>query len=104
MKNVIPTLSCALALLASPLAAQTGAGSGSGSGRGAASNGDQATASSSSSQTTTTQKDGKSTTTTVKTEEMNPRFVRTLTNVQIELTLTDQSGAAVPDKKTVSMV
>src|SRR6185436_17960752 len=33
-----------------------------------------------------------------------PRFVMTLTNVQVELTLTDQAGAAAPDKKTVSMV
>jgi hypothetical protein len=36
--------------------------------------------------------------------EQNPRFVRTLTNVQIELTLTDQAGSATPDKKIVSMV
>ena len=34
----------------------------------------------------------------------NPRFVRTLTNVQVELTLTDQTGSATPDKKIVSMV
>ena len=34
----------------------------------------------------------------------NVRFVRTLTNVQVELTLTDQSGSATPDKKIVSMV
>jgi hypothetical protein len=32
------------------------------------------------------------------------RFVRTLTNVQIELTLTDQTGSGTPDKKTVSMI
>lgn len=32
------------------------------------------------------------------------RFVRTLTNVQVELTLTDQAGSATPDKKIVSMV
>ena len=31
MKNVILTLSCALTLVAAPLAAQTGSGSGSGS-------------------------------------------------------------------------
>ncbi len=31
-------------------------------------------------------------------------WVRTLTNVQIELTITDQSGAGAPEKKTVSMV
>lgn len=64
---------------------------------------DQATTSSSSS--TTTQKDGKTTTTTrVEDAQPNPRFVRTLTNVQIELTLTDQSGSNTPEKKTVSMV
>ena len=34
----------------------------------------------------------------------NPRFVRTLTNVQIELTLTDQIGDAAPLKKTVAMI
>ena len=36
--------------------------------------------------------------------QFNPRFVRTLTNVQIELTLSDQSGTAAPEKKIVSMV
>lgn len=34
----------------------------------------------------------------------NARFVRTLTNVQIELTLTDQAGTQAPEKKTVSMI
>jgi hypothetical protein len=34
----------------------------------------------------------------------NPRFVRTLTNVQVELTLTDQMGAQPAEKKTVSMI
>ncbi len=42
--------------------------------------------------------------TKVDADQPNPRFVRTLTNVQVELTLTDQSGTATPDKKTVSMV
>jgi len=32
------------------------------------------------------------------------RFVRTLTNVQVELTLTDQIGTGAPEKKTVSMI
>ena len=32
------------------------------------------------------------------------RWVRTLTNVQVELTITDQTGAGAPEKKTVSMV
>ena len=32
------------------------------------------------------------------------RWVRTLTNVQVELTITDQTGAGAPEKKTVTMV
>jgi hypothetical protein len=32
------------------------------------------------------------------------RWVRTLTNVQVELTITDQTGAAAPEKKMVTMV
>jgi len=36
--------------------------------------------------------------------QSNARFVRTLTNVQIELTLTDQVGSAAPEKKSVSMI
>ena len=36
--------------------------------------------------------------------QQGPRFVRTLTNVQVELTLTDQIGAQQPEKKTVSMI
>jgi hypothetical protein len=37
-------------------------------------------------------------------EVQGSRFVRTLTNVQVELTLTDQIGSAAPIKKTVSMI
>lgn len=33
-----------------------------------------------------------------------PKFVRTLTNVQVELMLTDQMGSQPADKKTVSMI
>ncbi|MGE0865312.1 MAG: hypothetical protein AB7P34_15570 [Vicinamibacterales bacterium] len=37
--------------------------------------------------------------------EPPPRdWVRALTNVQVELTITDQSGTGTPEKKTVSMV
>jgi hypothetical protein len=32
------------------------------------------------------------------------RWVRTLTNVQVELTISDQTGTGTPEKKTVSMV
>ena len=90
MKNVFLILSFAL-LLGAPSYAQNeqaGAGSGSGSGSGA------------NSQTKAT------TTTTTKTEEGPSRYpwVRALTNVQIELTLTDQIGTATPEKKTVSMI
>ena len=35
---------------------------------------------------------------------LSDRFVRTLTNVQIELTLTHQAGTQAPEKKTVSMI
>jgi len=94
MKKLMLMASCALMLMASPVAAQIGAAD------------DQATSSSSSSQTTSTTKDGRTTTTTVKTDDaqMNPKFVRTLTNVQIELNLTDQLGTQAPEKKTVSMI
>jgi hypothetical protein len=37
-------------------------------------------------------------------EPPRSRWVQTLTNVQIELTLTDQIGAQTPEKKTVSMI
>jgi len=40
----------------------------------------------------------------VPTNPQDARFVRTLTNVQIELTITDQPGADKPEKKTVTMV
>ena len=92
MKQLVLMASCALMLAVSPAAAQVGADAG-------------ATTSSSSSSQTTTTKDGK-TTTAVKTEESqnNVKFVRTLTNVQVELNLTDQLGAQPPEKKTVSMI
>lgn len=37
-------------------------------------------------------------------DAQSTRFVRTLTNVQIEFTLTDQTGTSAPEKKTVSMI
>ncbi len=37
-------------------------------------------------------------------DAQSTRFVRTLTNVQIELTLTDHLGNAAPEKKSVSMI
>lgn len=40
----------------------------------------------------------------VEEAQANPRFIRTLTNVQIELTLSDQAGTQAPEKKTVSMI
>ena len=39
-----------------------------------------------------------------KPPEPGPRYTRTLTNVQVELTLTDQIGSAPTEKKTVSMI
>jgi hypothetical protein len=96
---------CALMLMASPAAAQSGTGTGRGAGTGVGSTGEQATTSSASSQAKPASKDA-SPVTTVKTDEnqANPRFVRSLTNVQIELTLTDQMGAQPAEKKTVSMI
>lgn len=37
-------------------------------------------------------------------EAAGPKFTRSLTNVQIELTLSDQIGTQGPEKKTVSMI
>ena len=107
MKKQLIMAACALMLIASPVAAQIGSGAGAGSGRGIGANDEQATTSSSSSTSTTTQKDGRATTTTtVKTDESKSNYpwVRTLTNVQIELTLTDQLGSQTPEKKIVSMI
>ena len=107
MKKCVLVLS--LLLMPSLAASQTGQGSGSGSGSGSGTNDQAATQSRSTTKdgktVTTTTKDGK-TVTTNKVEESQPntRFVRTLTNVQIELTLTDQIGNKPPEKKTVSMM
>lgn len=63
----------------------------------------QATSSSSS----TSQGGGKATavaSTKAEEPQSSSRFVRTLTNVQVELTLTDQVGNAAPEMKTVSMI
>lgn len=92
MKNVLLILSCALLLSAPAFAQNEQAGTGSGTGSGSGS-------SSANGQTKAT------TNTTTKTEETNARYpwVRTLTNVQIELTLTDQTGSVPAEKKTVSM-
>jgi hypothetical protein len=106
MKKQIVIASCVLMLMASSAAAQSGSGSGSAGSIGRGASGDNQATSSASSQTRTTQKDGVKTTTTVTTEEgqANPKFVRTLTNVQVELTLTDQLGSQTPEKKTVLMI
>jgi hypothetical protein len=97
MKNTLLMLSCALALsLPSPAVAQSGSGQASAKAmeakaaevRAAQTKVDEAVA----------------TTTKIADAQFNPRFVRTLTNVQIELTITDQIGTAAPDKKTVSMI
>jgi len=97
MKKCI--LSLSLLLLPSLAIEQIGAGGGAGLG----SHGDQSTSTSNAS----AQGAGKATAavaTKVEEAPNNPRFVRTLTNVQVELTLTDQVGTNAPEKKTVSMV
>jgi hypothetical protein len=40
----------------------------------------------------------------IEMERFGPKFVRTLTNVEVELTITDQTGGEKPEKKTVSMI
>jgi len=89
-------------MLPALVSAQTGQGEGSGFG---GAGNDQSTGSGSAT-SSTGQKDARAATVTTKIEEAQPnaRFVRTLTNVQIELTLTDQSAGAAPDKKIVSMI
>ena len=100
---------CAWVMLALPVlaAAQTGQGSGTGAGAGAGSESIDAQATTPAS-SPSEQKGGKPTTSvsSARMEEALQRaqFVRTLTNVQVELTLTDQVGTAAPDKKTVSMI
>ena len=109
MQRITVIMLFALALAASPSAAQVGSGSrGAGTGAGAGAGlggGEQATSSSSSTSQTTTTKDGKTTSSTTATKsDEGVRFVLTLTNVQIEVTLTDQIGNQAPEKKTVSMI
>lgn len=109
MKKTLLIASCVMALLAPSLAAAQddgirsgagqGAGAGSGAGSGATGRGDQ-----SASQTTSTSKDGKTTTTTTTVKTDDQRFIRSLQNVQVEFTLTDQQGTQTPEKKTVSMI
>ena len=103
MKKVILAMSCAITLMAAPLAAQTGSGSGAGSGPASASSGrgDQTKAE-------IEKKAAEAVAVTTKIADAPARsvsrFVTTLTNVQIELTLSDQLGSAAPDKKIVSMI
>ena len=91
----IALLVCALAMVASPVTAQGSAGAGAGKGMGAGSGGEQTKTTS-----TTTEKSSS----TAKGDDPLTRFVTTLTNVQIEVTLTDQIGNQPPEKKTVSMI
>jgi hypothetical protein len=108
MKNVILIVACVVALCMPALvAAQTGTGSGFGSGRG--SGGAQAGTSAKSSD----QAEAKALADKLREVEAqkakleaqnNQKFIRTLTNVQIELTLIDQLGSQPPEKKVVSMI
>jgi len=92
MKKLMVIASCALMLMASPAAAQSGSSSSS--------------TSSSSQKESASQKQTATTNTNLTTtnNDFYAKFVKTLTNVQIELTLTDQLGSLPPEKKTVSMI
>jgi hypothetical protein len=94
MKKSTFVLLSALLVAPSLVAAQSGQGVGRGIGAG--SGDDQAT--------TTAQGQPKPMAIPTPEPQGNPRFVRSLTNVQIELTLTDQLGTQAPEKKTVSMI
>ena len=85
MKNVLAILSCVLVLSLPSFAAAQG---------------DQSSSSSSSS----TSQGGKTTATARTDVQPGPRYLETLTNVQIEVNLTDQTGNQAPEKKTVSMI
>ena len=87
MKRVILAMSCVLVLVAVPSAAP--------SGNDKPKTAEQVKADVEKTQAIKTQIDAAAS---------NPRFVRTLTNVQVELTLTDQIGNNPPEKKTVSMI
>ena len=95
MKLVFPVLLLALTLSGTSYAQPIGVGSGVGV------QDEQATSS------TTTSSTSQKATTSVKTDESKAAmalYVKTLQNVQIELTLTDQQGNQAPEKKTVSMI
>ena len=80
-----------------------GSGSGSGSGAGTGKSSSTVTTEKGGTYTPSTQE--KPATAKPRVEPEPPgRWVRTLTNVQVELTITDHTGAGAPEKKTVSMV
>ena len=94
MRKTTLILACAIAIAPLTAFAQDDRQAGTGS--------NQSTASSSSSSQS---KESKSTASTdVQAVPPGPKFVRTLTNVQVELTLTDQMGTQPGEKKTVSMI
>jgi hypothetical protein len=104
LSMLVPVLSAAQSL------ERQGSGAGSGSGSGSSSSG-----SGTSTRTVTTDKGATYTVTTSDQEKTGAkpqmaieppagRWVRTLTNVQVELTITDQAGTGTPEKKVVSMV
>lgn len=80
----------------------TGAGTGSGSGGGTSAGTMTATTNSGETYTVTTQEKPAARPRMI--EPPPSRWVSALTNVQVELMITDQTGSAAPEKKTVSMV
>lgn len=102
MRNVLVVVLIAGLSLVAPRGAaaqdseRQGAGSGSGSGAGSASSGSGGT-----STTVTTQEKPAA---APRIAPPPSRWVSALTNVQVELTITDQAGTEKPEKKAVSMI
>jgi hypothetical protein len=97
MKKAVFVLVAALMLTPAIAAAQDSQASGSGSGGGSAAGSGSGSGSGSG-------QNAKPAATAIRDDSMNPRFVRALTNVQIDVTLSDQLGTGAPVKKSVSMI
>lgn len=108
MRKAILVVVCVLAMAPPAAFAQEESQAGVGSGAGSGQSGSKSS-STQSRTTVTTTSDGSTTQSrtavTTKTDAApQVKFVRTLTNVQVELMLSDHIGSQPPEKKTVSMI